>query len=132
MRAERSGDQRPSEGDREEAETGKRLRCDECGVQSSTSEKLGRHKRLFHDNKEAQNNDTNKSVMFKCVQCKKRFSSVAKLLMHKNSHSHTAKPRTGGICNLCKSRFDDIKIHQLEKHILVDEKKMIDDEVIII
>ena len=70
--------------------------------------------------------------MFKCFQCKKRFSNVAKLLMHKKSHSRKAKPKTQGVCNLCKSRFDDIKRHQLEKHMLVDKNKKNDEDEIII
>ena len=70
--------------------------------------------------------------MFECIQCKKCFSNVAKLLMHKKSHSRKAKPKTRGVSNLCKSRLDDIKKHQLEKHMLVDKKKKIDEDEIII
>ena len=131
-RAEKSGDQRQSEDDRKKAESSpdQRLKCDGCGVQSSSSRKLERHRRIFHDYKDSQN-DTSKATMFKCFQCRKSFSGVAKLLIHKYSHTTKLK-HGGGVCNLCKARFDDIKRHHLEKHILLDEKKKIDDEVIII
>ena len=128
---EKLGDQRQSEDDRKKAESSpdQRLKCDGCGVQSSSSRKLERHKRIYHDYKASQN-ETSKATTFKCFQCRKSFSGVAKLLIHK--YSHTTKLRPGGVCNLCKSRFDDIKKHHLEKHILVAEKKKIDNEVIII
>lgn len=129
-RAEKSGGLRQSDDDRKKADTSQDqgLRCDGCGVQASSSRKLERHKRIFHDYKAAQN-DSNKSIAFKCFQCRKNFSGVAKLLIHKNSH--TAKLKPGGVCNLCKSRFDDIKRHHLDKHILVDEKKEINEVVVI-
>ena len=113
-RAEETGDKMSSEDARLKAEdtAGQRLRCEGCGVQSSSTEKLERHQRLFHDSKGAKK-DSN--ALFKCVQCSKGFSGVAKLLIHKYSHSVKLKP--GGVCNLCKARFDNIKRHHLEKHI---------------
>ena len=130
-RAEKSGGHRQSDDDRKKADPppDQGLRCDGCGVQSSSSRKLERHKRIFHDYKAAQN-DSFKSMALKCFQCRKNFSGVAKLLIHKNSHTGKLKP--GGVCNLCKSRFDDIKRHHLEKHILEDEKKGCDNEVVVI
>ena len=130
-RAAKSDGQRQSDDDKKKADTppDQVLRCDGCGVQSSSSRKLERHKRIFHDYKASQN-DSNKSMAFKCFHCRKNFSGVAKLLIHKNSH--TAKLKPGGVCNLCKARFDDIKRHHLEKHILGDEKKRIDNEVVFI
>ena len=130
---EKSGDQRQSEDYRKKAESSpdQRLKCDGCGVQSSSSRKLERHRRIFHDYKAAQN-DISKATTFKCFQCRKSFNGVAKLLIHKYSHTTKLLKHGGGVCNLCKSKFDDIKRHHLEKHILLDEKKKIDDEVMII
>ena len=40
---------------------------------------------------------------------------VAKLLIHK--YCHASKLKCGSVCNLCKSRFEDIRKHHRDAHI---------------
>ena len=45
---------------------------------------------------------------------------VAKLLIHK--YCHASKLKCGSVCNLCKSRFEDIRKHHRDTHIRVIEE----------
>ena len=89
-----------------------RLICDICQVQSSSRNKLDRHRKLCHEIS-SQKSDNQKS-RFRCYQCKKSFNQFAKLLIHKYSHN---KGKNGSVCNLCKSRYSDINQHNSERHL---------------
>ena len=54
-------------------------------------------------------------------------AQVAKLLIHK--YCHASKLKCGSVCNLCKSRFEDIRKHHRDTHIRVIKE---DPETVII
>jgi len=88
------------------------LRCEKCDIQSTSKRKLERHRRLCHET------STNKpgTSSYRCFQCRKSFNQFAKLLIHKYSHP-VSGVKFGNVCNLCRTRFHDIKKHHQEAHI---------------
>ena len=87
------------------------LRCEVCDIKASSITRLERHRRL-HQTLE-------NSSSFKCLQCRKSFDQLAKLLIHKHSHSRL-KP--GGVCNLCRARYSNIAWHHQNYHILLSNQ----------
>ena len=87
-------------------------RCDMCNIQSTSKRKLERHRRLCHET--STNNVASSS--YRCFQCRKTFNQFAKLLIHKYSHP-VSGVKSGNVCNLCRTRFDDIKKHHQETHL---------------
>eukprot|EP00092_Neocalanus_flemingeri_P015548 GFUD01016830.1.p1 GENE.GFUD01016830.1~~GFUD01016830.1.p1 ORF type:complete len:241 (-),score=27.06 GFUD01016830.1:112-834(-) len=88
----------------------KMLKCEMCGVTSSSEHKMERHRKLHQTNRKVP-----KKTVFKCFQCRKTFNQFAKLIIHKYNHPKSLK--SNDLCNLCKARFENLSRHHLEVHI---------------
>ena len=85
------------------------LKCNQCGVTSSSEGKMKKHIQVHEEQRVY--NKANK-YKFRCLQCRKKFNQLAKLLLHRKSH----KNRQEELCHPCNRRQKNLPEHYQNVH----------------
>ena len=85
------------------------LKCNQCGVTSSSEGKMKKHIQV-HEEQRVNNKAT--KYKFRCLQCRKKFNQLAKLLLHRKSH----KNRQEELCHPCNKRQKNLPEHYQNVH----------------